>query len=200
MTRDVLLPDPCTTQTTAPLVSQGAPRPWSAAALGLLLEPRRDREHQVAWLRVHERAATTPGLPRDSHTTATPSSTRLAAQDSPSSLRPAPAHRLATSPLNAACWTLPVSSAMKITAIPHTIPRFGWDLLPPALPRWKAGRRMRCTAWGRVSEPEEEPEPQKLDLGNTAAPRGSPTLPSIPITPTDTHRGCRHTSKSGTDT
>ncbi len=54
---------------------------------------------------------------------------------------------------------------------------------------------MRCTESGRASAQEAEPEPQRLDLGNTAVPHGSPTPPSIPIIPTDTHRGCRHMCK-----
>lgn len=54
---------------------------------------------------------------------------------------------------------------------------------------------MRCMESGRASAQEAEPEPQRMDLGNTAVPHGSPTLPSIPITPTDTHRGCKHMCK-----
>ncbi len=131
--RDVPLPDPCTTQTIAPPDSQGVPRPLWAVAQELL-ELRQVQEHRAAWLQGHERVATTLALPPDSHTTATPNSTRSPAPDSPSSLRPVLAHRLATSPLNAASWTLPLSSDTKITAT-RTIRHFGWVLVRLASPR-----------------------------------------------------------------
>lgn len=194
MMRDVPPPDPCTTQTIAPPASQEALRLWLAVAQELL-ELRQVREHQAAWHRGHERAAMTLVLPLDSRTTATPNSTRSPALGSPSSLRPVLAHRLAISLLNAASWTLPLSSDMKIMATRHTIRHFGWVLLHPALPRQKAGRLMRCMGSGRALAQEAVPEPQRLDLGNMAVPHGSHTPPSIPIIPTDTHRGCRHMCK-----
>ncbi len=132
MMRDALLPDPCTTQTIAPPDSQGAPRPLWAVAQELP-ELRQVQEHRAAWLRGHERAATTLALPPDSRTTATPNSTRSPVPDSPSSLRPVLAHRLATS-LNAASWTLPLSSDTKITAT-RTIRPFVWVLVHLASPR-----------------------------------------------------------------
>lgn len=54
---------------------------------------------------------------------------------------------------------------------------------------------MRCTGSGRVSAQEAVPELQRLDLENMAVPHDSHTPPSIPIIPTDTHRGCRHMCK-----
>lgn len=134
MMRDVQPPDPCTTQTIAPPASQGALQPLLAVAQELL-ELRQVREHQAAWLRGHERAATTLVLPLDSRTTAMPNSTRSPALGSPSSLRPVLAHRLATSLLNAASWTLPLSSDTKIMATHRTIRHFGWVLLRLASPR-----------------------------------------------------------------